>query len=74
MDRQQILEQLKSERDRLDQAISALDGGKAPRAAGRRAGGRPKGSGGITAEGRRRLSMMMKKRWAARRKAAKKAA
>ena len=84
MDFQQILSDLNHQRDRLDQAIAALEG-LGSRMAGRR--GRPPGaksakpapagkSGGITAAGRRRLSEMMKKRWAERKKktVAKKAA
>jgi len=63
---EQILSELRSERDRLDQAISALEGGK-------RRPGRPPSTGvrrkrRLTPEGRRRLSEMMKKRWAERRK------
>ncbi len=73
-----VLELLIAERDRLDQAIAVLQG---PR---RR--GRPPGSGkkvaakkvrkrpGMSAESRKRLSEGMKKIWAARRRAAKKAA
>ena len=72
MDRESILQELRSERDRLDSAIAALEG-----AAGGGAGkvravakSKRKGPGGITAAGRKRLSEMMKQRWAARRKAA----
>ncbi len=73
-----VLELLIAERDRLDQAIAVLQG---PR---RR--GRPPGSGKkvaakkegkrlrMSAEARKRLSERMKKFWAARRRAAKKAA
>lgn len=78
MDIQQILIDLNRERNRLDQAIAALERlSSGP--AGRR--GRPPGAkqaksaatrktGGITAAGRRRLSEMMKKRWAERKKKA----
>lgn len=78
MDIQQILIDLNRERNRLDQAIAALEGlSSGP--TGRR--GRPPGAkqaksaatrktGGITAAGRRRLSEMMKKRWAERKKKA----
>jgi membrane-bound lytic murein transglycosylase B len=71
-----ILKQLKVERDRLTQAINLLEG------SGRRRPGRPTGASlstgatkrkrrrGITREGRKRLSEMMKKRWAERRKKA----
>lgn len=70
MNTEQILEQLRDERDRLTRAIEALEGGVS------RGRGPAKkhaaGGGGITAAGRRRLSELMKKRWAERRKAAKK--
>ena len=66
MNIEQILSELRGERDRLDRAISALEGG-------RKRLGRPPLSGTrrkrrLTPEGRRRLSEMMKKRWADRRK------
>ena len=65
MNTEQILQQLRNERDRLTKALDALEGH------GRR--GRPastkKSSGGITAAGRKKLSEMMKARWAARRAA-----
>jgi hypothetical protein len=70
-----IVADLKKERDRLIRAITALVGAGAE-AAGRR--GRPaapkpgatrrKRRGGITKEGRKRLSELMKKRWAERRR------
>jgi len=67
---EQILQQLREERDRLTRAIEALEGGAASgrgyRTAAKRTGG------GITAAGRKRLSELMKKRWAERRRAAKK--
>jgi hypothetical protein len=77
MDFQSILEDLKRERARLDAAIEALQGlgsGK------KRGPGRPAGSGKKkSARGRRhmspaarkRISEMMKKRWAERKKSAK---
>jgi len=71
MDTQQIVQHLKDERDRLERAILALEGGKASPSTVRKGA---KKAGGITPAGRKRLSEMMKKRWAARRKAAKKAA
>jgi hypothetical protein len=71
-----IVADLKKERDRLVRAITALVGvGAAP--TGKRRGRKPgpkaaatkkKRRGGISAEGRKRLSEMMKKRWAERRK------
>jgi len=69
---EQILQQLREERDRLTRAIDALEGSaRAPR--GPRAAAKKKSrGGGITAAGRRRLSELMKKRWAERRKSAKK--
>ena len=78
MNIQLILTDLHRERNRLDQAIAALEG-LSSRPAGRR--GRPPGAkqaksartrkrSGITAAGRRRLSEMMKKRWAERKKKA----
>ena len=72
MDLQKILSELGAERDRILQAIKAL-GGKATsssatktRVTGAKRSGRRRG--GITPEGRRRLSLAMKKRWAERRK------
>jgi len=65
---ERILSELKSERDTLDKAIEALQamqlssGGGGKTRAGRRRTHR------LTPEGRRRLSEMMKKRWAERRK------
>ncbi len=63
-------EKLSAEKDRIVRAIEALlqspskrgpkKGVRRQRAAGRK--------GGITPEGRRRLSLAMKKRWAERRK------
>jgi len=61
-----IVEELKAERDRLDAAIKALEGATKHTV---RKPGRNRG-GGITAAGRKKLSEMMKARWAARRKAA----
>ena len=68
MNLEEILSELRSERDRLDQAISALEGGR--KRAGRKPGPKPGGrrKRRLTPEGRRRLSEMMKKRWADRRK------
>jgi hypothetical protein len=73
-----IISDLKTERDRLAKAIAALIGmGTAGN--GRRRGRKPgtkmkmaatgrKRRGGITKEGRKRLSELMKKRWAERKK------
>jgi hypothetical protein len=74
MDTQEIVKELKAERTRLDRAIVALDGANTtgahvarqePSSHGTRASGR---GHHLTAAGRKRLSMLMKKRWAARRK------
>jgi hypothetical protein len=74
MDIQQILADLKSERERIDAAIRALEGGKTGRGPGR-----PAGSGNyggrkrriMSAAARKRISEMMKLRWAERKKKGK---
>ena len=75
MDTQRIVAELKRERDRLSQAIAALEGqarSSNPRTnakPNRTAGARKKKKGGrLTPEGRKRLSDLMKKRWADKRK------
>jgi len=72
VDLQRIVAELKRERDRLDQAITALDSAGARGRRGRaRAGagpGRRRGRRHLSAEARKRLSDMMKKRWAERRR------
>lgn len=76
MDTQEIVKELKAERNRLDNAIAALDGANTVRATvathepfshGARA---PRKRHHLTAAGRKRLSMLMKKRWAEKRKKA----
>jgi uncharacterized Ntn-hydrolase superfamily protein len=72
-----IVADLKKERDRLVSAIAALVG-VGSTATGKRRGRKPgrkaatttttKRRGGISKEGRKRLSELMKKRWAERRK------
>jgi hypothetical protein len=80
MDTTDIIKQLIAERNRIDAVIKLLSGTTA--SVGR---GRPKGSknattapakkrGGISPEGRKRIAEAMKKRWAERRKVAKKGA
>lgn len=77
MDRDRILNELKAERDRLNNAIEALEGITAPRNAWR--GRKPqatrtpqkRGRRRISAAGRARLSRLMKQRWSARKKAGK---
>jgi hypothetical protein len=73
-----IVADLKKERDRLVKAISALVGmGSTGAKRGRKPGPKAKAKavpakrkrrGGISKEGRKRLSELMKKRWAERRK------
>jgi len=78
MDIQSILADLKRERDRLNSAITALEG------AGPRRRGRPAGSGAaskasagkrprrhMSPAARKRISEMMKQRWAERKRKAK---
>jgi hypothetical protein len=75
LDLDRIVEELKKERGRLDRAIAVLEESASPRVAKKTsiAARQPTASkrrkrGGITPEGRRRLSEAMKKRWAERRK------
>ena len=75
MDLKRIVSELKSERDRLGRAIAVLEGtglAKSPMrltAVGFTAPPRAmKRRGSITPAGRRRLSELMKKRWAERRR------
>lgn len=76
MDLDKLVADLTKERDRLGRAIEALVGSVMP-GRGQKRLGRPKGSttkpkgrkrGGLTPEGRKRLSIAMKKRWAERKK------
>jgi hypothetical protein len=70
-----IVTQLRNEAARLTNAINALEGTSRParsRSVGSTNRSRDtKPKGGLTAEGRKKLSIAMKKRWAARRKAGK---
>ena len=79
MDLDKLVADLAKERDRLGRAITALLGSASAALSGggktKKRIGRPKGSttkkrkrGGLTPEGRRRLSIAMKKRWAERKK------
>ena len=72
MDLSRIVSELKKERNRIDKAITALNGTDIQRAAKtstvKPAARTPKGRGHLTPEGRKRLSEIMKKRWAERRK------
>lgn len=69
MDTQQIIAELEAERDRLEQAISALRGSLAGRRAGPGRGRR--GRRRLSTAAKRRISEMMKKRWAERKRAMK---
>ena len=72
MDLRKVVSELKQERDRLNRAIAALEGIEVGAAvtAKRSAGPVVKKvkKHNISAEGRKRLSEMMKKRWAERRR------
>ena len=65
MDVSSIIAELKTEQQRIGRAIAALLDGASVVRKGRppKAAGRPKG--GISPEGRRRLALAMKRRWAA---------
>ena len=71
MDLRKVVSELKQERDRLNRAIAALEGigvaGAAAKSSSAPAAKKAK-KHNITAEGRKRLSEMMKKRWAERRR------
>jgi hypothetical protein len=73
MDLQQILSDLKNERERIDGAIRALEGsGKSGRGPGRPPGSTKGGKRRtMSAAARKRISEMMKLRWAERKKKAK---
>ena len=71
MNLQSIVSELKKERDRIDRAIAALDGTHtkrtvAPAKASPSAGAPVSRRRGLTAPGRKRLSKLMKQRWAER--------
>ena len=74
MDIGAIVSELKRERDRLNRAIAALEGTDGARTRSEKRAAptliirKAKKGRHITAEGRKRLSDMMKKRWAERRK------
>lgn len=82
MNIQSMLSDLRNERQRLDQAITALEAlnGVGAHSAGKRnpvvtiqaATQKRRGRRRMSAAGRKRISEMMKARWAARRKSAKK--
>jgi hypothetical protein len=68
MDTNQIIAELETERERLDQAISALRG-LAGGGNGRRGRRGRKGRRHLSAAAKKRISDMMKKRWAERKRA-----
>jgi hypothetical protein len=74
VDTREIVKELKAERARLDRAIAALDGANPTRATVGSTNPSGKGAAAprkrhrLTAAGRKRLSMLMKKRWAEKRK------
>ena len=75
MDLERIVADLKQERDRLSRAIVELEGTNSPRTAKTTSIAIPRSPvlkankrGALTPEGRRRLSLAMKKRWAERKK------
>ncbi len=75
MDLERIVADLKQERDRLSRAIAELEGTNSPKTAKKTIVANPrapvlkaKRGGGLTPEGRKRLSLAMKKRWAERKK------
>ena len=80
MDLERIVTDLKQERDRLSRAIAELEGSNQSRTVRKMGAATPapitmaatgdKRGKGLTPEGRRRLSLAMKKRWAERRKKA----
>jgi len=64
MNTERILAELRSERDSLDRAIAALEGITSDGARRQTTTGAKRGRrGGISAAGRKRLSMLMKRRW-----------
>ena len=74
MNLEDILTDLKQKKDRISRAIAALEGPNISRTAAKN-GARSavisdKRGKGLTPEGRKRLSLAMKKRWAERRKKA----
>jgi hypothetical protein len=69
MDTQQIISELEAERDRLEEAISALRGSMRGRGNGRGRGRR--GRRKLSPAAKKRISEQMKKRWAERKKAMK---
>jgi len=78
VDLRRVVSELKQERDRLNRAIAALEGIEVAAAVTTKASSKPASKKAkkhnLTAEGRKRLSEMMKKRWAERKRKLKLAA
>ncbi|MEO8724662.1 MAG: hypothetical protein ABI383_00940 [Acidobacteriaceae bacterium] len=82
MNIEEIIQQLRSERGRIDAAIAALEGSRTGATRGRRpgkaakpiAGAKRRGRPAMSEAERKRLSVQMKKRWAERKAAQAKAA
>jgi hypothetical protein len=79
MDTTRLIKDLRAEERRIERAIAALEalssdstGSQTTRTAGASRGAKT-GRRKMSPAARKRISMMMKKRWAARRRAAKKA-
>jgi len=64
MDMQTIVNELREQRDRIQQAIDALERTTHPTATGKRRGRKP--GRHMSADARRRIGLAMKKRWAER--------
>jgi hypothetical protein len=79
METARCIEELRAERDRIEKAITAMLGihstgngrGRPPKSASSSTNGRRRRRNRLTPAGRQKLSMMMKKRWAERRKKGK---
>ena len=71
MNLQAIVNELRDQRDRIQQAIDALERITNSTTAGKRRGRQPGRK--MSEDARRRIGLAMKKRWAARKKAQKKA-
>ena len=67
MNVQQIVAELRKERDRIDRAIASLEEGHSNSQRAKVAPKSVRSKSGITSAGRKRLSEAMKRRWAERR-------
>jgi exonuclease VII small subunit len=74
LDTEQIIKLLKTERERIDKAITALEGGRSVKRTSHgslTADGPQRKRQHLSAEARKRISDAQKKRWAKQKKAAK---